>query len=111
MKRFTKDELHRDPAAVMRHVDTEPVEIIGEDGQTTMTLFGQYDPIECCDAAIEVQKLREQVRVLTISLHNVRAFTKRYIRKSDPASAAHLLRFCESAGITDQFLRDGGLPK
>lgn len=55
--------------------------------------------IECLKAEIDAS---EQLR---LALRNVRALAASRIRKTDPENAAHLLRFCEEAGIVPDLLR------
>jgi len=49
-------------------------------------------------------KLEADVGALFLALRNVRALAKR-LRKTDPENAAHFLRFCDDAGVRDDFAR------
>jgi hypothetical protein len=48
----------------------------------------------------------ETSKRLTLALRNVRALAKR-LHRTDPESAAHLLRFCDEAGVKDNIMREG----
>lgn len=47
----------------------------------------------------------DSTKQLRLALRNVRALAASRIRKTDPENAAHLLRFCEEAGIVPDILR------
>jgi hypothetical protein len=51
-----------------------------------------------------IRALIAEVRAKTLALRNVRAMAKR-LHRTDPENAAHLLRFCDEAGVIDRFLR------
>jgi hypothetical protein len=51
-----------------------------------------------------IRGLIAEVRAKTLALRNVRALAKR-LHRTDPENAAHLLRFCDEAGVIDRFLR------
>jgi hypothetical protein len=48
----------------------------------------------------------ETSKRLTLALRNVRALAKR-LHRTDPENAAHLLRFCDEAGVKDNIMREG----
>ncbi len=70
---------------------------------------GAYDRCPTCiaaeQAAASVPSCEGDAKAATLALRNVRALATR-LRRTDPENAAHLLRFCESAGVVGRILRD-----
>lgn len=61
--------------------------------------------ITTADLTAAIVRLRADLATATRSLENVRALALR-MRKTDPANAEHLLRFCREAGVEGSILRE-----
>lgn len=102
--RVSRDFDHLRPTEILEHESEPVVHYLADDRGASASLVEEHprhDP-----KLVELSELTGELARAKLALRNVLALANKSVKKTDPESAAHLVRFCASADVRVEILRD-----